>query len=276
MTQRLRMHVKFLGVRGSVPTPTAENLGFGGNTTCLEVRSENNDRLVIDAGTGVRGLNRSPLDDSSDGNLQFHFLMTHFHWDHIQGLPFFAPLFQADSRIAFYSGKDSKTLQRILDVQLSEPYFPAMKSVAATREFIEFGEHPFHHGRITIHPFPLNHPQGAWGYRMESGGAVMVHASDLEHGNPKLDSVLREYSQNADVLIYDAQYSSEEYESKKGWGHSTWLEATRVARDARVKHLILFHHDPIHDDEAIRGIVEQARRQFENTDAAREGSVVSV
>jgi phosphoribosyl 1,2-cyclic phosphodiesterase len=265
-----------MGVRGSVPTPAAEFLGFGGNTTCLEVRSTENDRVVIDAGSGVRGLNRSLLENPAKEDLQFHILMTHFHWDHIQGLPFFAPLFSPACGVTFYSGKAPEILRQILDLQMSDPYFPALGSVAAAREFVEIGNQPFRHGHITIHPFPLNHPQGAWGYRMESGGAVIVHASDLEHGHPKLDSVLREYAQNADVLIYDAQYTGEEYESRKGWGHSTWLEATRVARDAGVKHLILFHHDPLRDDDALRCIVNQARRNFENTDAAEEGCVLSV
>ena len=271
MTHGPGLQVKFWGVRGSAPTPCAENLGFGGNTSCLEVRSSGGDRLLIDAGSGVRGLNHSAPEDGRAGNSQFHFLMTHFHWDHIEGLPLFAPLFQEESRIAFYAGKDPKTLRHILDTQLSGPYFPAMDSVTATREFIEIEEQVFRHGLIAIHPFPLNHPQGAWGYRMESGGSVIVHASDLEHGDSKLDAVLREYARDADLLIYDAQYSCEEYEIKKGWGHSTWLEATRVACDARVKRLVLFHHDPLHDDDTMRWIEGQARRHFENTDAAREG-----
>jgi ribonuclease BN (tRNA processing enzyme) len=111
---------------------------------------------------------------------------------------------------------------------------------------------------------------------MESGGAVVVHASDLEHGNPHLDRVMREYAQNADVLVFDAQYTPEEHASKRGWGHSTWLEATRVARDCHVGQLVLFHHDPGHDDAFLDSIVKQARRHVENTVAAKEGEVVGV
>jgi ribonuclease BN (tRNA processing enzyme) len=129
---------------------------------------------------------------------------------------------------------------------------------------------------LNVYQFPLNHPQGASGYRIEKDGAVIVHASDVEHGEPRMDSILREHAQNADVLIMDAQYTPEEYESKRGWGHTTWLEATRVARDCGVKQLVLFHHDPGHDDRAINEILACAQRQFENTVAAKEGWVCGV
>ena len=272
-----RLQLRFFGVRGSVPTPARENLGFGGNTTCLELRGPDQDLIVIDGGTGVRGLGASLTAEFGSQNLNLHFLMTHFHWDHIQGLPFFAPFFNSGNRITFHSGKSPESAREILEGQMMAPYYPiSFDFLSAAREFAEIGEHPIRHGNMTIHAFPLHHPQGATGYRIESGGATIVHASDVEHGNPHLDSVLREYAQNADVLVYDAQYSPEEYASKKGWGHSTWLEAAQVAMDARVKHLILFHHDPSHSDEIVSDLVLQARRHFENTDAAREGWTVRV
>ncbi|MBI2688442.1 MAG: hypothetical protein HYX27_19230 [Acidobacteria bacterium] len=229
---------------------------------------------MIDAGSGAHRLGQSLLEEPGGRSAHIPILLTHYHWDHIQGLPYFAPVFQKDRRITFWSGKSAASARSALDLQLSEPYFPGWDSAAADREFNEVSKQPFHVGSIAIYPFPLNHPQGAWGYRMESDGGTIVHASDFEHGHPQLDSVLREYARNADVLIYDAQYTSEEYESKKGWGHSTWMEATRVAHAAGVKQLILFHHDPMRDDLALRSIVEEARRQFQNTHAATEGSVV--
>jgi phosphoribosyl 1,2-cyclic phosphodiesterase len=284
MNERSRLQIKFLGVRGSIATPERENIEFGGNTTCLEVRgqqvaeqSPNQEVVVIDAGTGMRRLGLSLAEEFAGRNLNVHLLLTHFHWDHIQGLPFFIPLFESNNRITVHSGRPPATTRKILEGLMAEPYYPLrFDFFAASTEFAEVGERPSKVGDITVHPFPLHHPQGAWGYRFESGGATIVHASDLEHGHPHLDAVLRDYAQNADVLVYDAQYSPEEYSTTKGRGHSTWLEATRVARDARVKHLILFHHDPSHNDATMRQFVTEARRHFENTDAAREGWVVGV
>jgi len=267
------LQLKFFGVRGSIPTPVPENLGFGGNTSCLEVRSGENDLMVIDAGTGARALGRILVER---GDLDVHFWMTHFHWDHIQGLPFFAPLFVQQAGVTFHSRKPPEMVRETLEAELRTPYFPGFEFLTRSRTFAEIDDAACKHGAMTIHSFPLNHPQGACGFRIESGGATIVHASDLEHGDPRLDGILREYAQNADVLIYDAQYSPEEYEGKKGWGHSTWLEAARVARESNVKRLILFHHDPGHDDAAIQSLVEAARRHFENTDAATEGCTIEV
>jgi phosphoribosyl 1,2-cyclic phosphodiesterase len=270
VSDRPRLQLRFLGVRGSFATPVLGNLGFGGNTACLEVCSGDNDRLLIDAGSG---LNTLPGLESAG---RFHLLITHFHIDHVIGLPFFAPMFNSASSLAFWSDKAPRVAASSLDVLLSSPYSPALNSVAATRDYRQVDGGSFRHGSLTVHPFPLNHPQGCLGYRIESEGAAIVHASDLEHGDPRLDATLRDYAQNADVLIYDAQYTDEEYHGKKGWGHSTWREATRVAKDARVKHLILFHHDPTHDDATMNEIVTQARRHFENTDAAQEGQTLSL
>lgn len=270
MREPYRLRLQFFGVRGSRPTPVAANLGFGGNTTCLEVRSAADDLVLIDAGSGLSNVNC----DAHASRL--HFLMTHFHIDHIQGLPFFAPLFESAAQMTFWSHEPPTMVGPTLDVLMSSPYSPALDSVAATREYHQTDGSAFALGAITIHPFPLNHPQGALGYRIESGGATIVHASDLEHGHAELDTVLRDYAQDADVLIYDAQYTDEEYGSKRGWGHSTWREATRVARDAGVKQLMLFHHDPRHDDRTMQAIATEARRHFENTDAAREGVLLTL
>jgi len=276
MPDEHRLTVKFMGVRGSIPTPGPENLGFGGNTTCLEVRSSTGDVLVIDAGSGARMLGLALAGEFAGQKLNLHLLLTHFHWDHIQGIPFFAPLFGASNSVTFHSTTPPEKVRAILDGQMLDPYFPiGFENLPARREFVQAEYQATRLGGIQVHPFPLNHPQGATGYRLEAGGAVIVHASDLEHGDPRLDSILRDHAEGADVLIYDAQYSPEEYESKRGWGHSTWLEAARVARDCHVKQLVLFHHDPGHDDGTVQNFVDQARRTFENTEAAKEGWVTS-
>ncbi len=271
MNSSNELQLRFWGVRGSIPTPTPEHLAFGGNTACIEIRA-GGQLFVIDGGTGARSLGLCLQNEFASTDLQLTFLLSHFHWDHIQGLPFFAPLYRQGNRVTFCSGRGADELQDILEGQMTNPYFPVrFDLLGAARSFVSLpGETP-RNSAVNVHPFPLHHPQGATGFRIEVGGKVVTHASDLEHGDAKFDRTLREYAQNADVLIYDAQYTPEEYESKRGWGHSTWLEATRVARDCKVEQLILFHHDPNHDDNCLRGIQNEARRHFGNTDAAKEG-----
>lgn len=271
MSEPSRLQLTFWGVRGSIPTPAPENLGYGGNTTCLELRLPNDEVVVIDGGTGARQLGLSLLQRFSRNANDIHFLMTHFHWDHIQGIPFFAPLYSPANRVVFHSSRSPAEVLDILEGQMTHPYFPVkFELLAAKREFVQITQEPLTYGDLTVRAFPLNHPQGATGFRLESHGAVIVHACDHEHGNAKLDQTLREYSEGADVLIYDAQFTPDEYPSKAGWGHSTWLEGVKVARDAGVKQLILSHHDPSHSDDMLRGMLDEAKAEFENTALAQE------
>ena len=261
-----RLKLRFWGVRGSIPTPLSQNLGYGGNTSCLEIQLPTGELFIFDAGTGIRDLGAA-LKDPSD----IHLFLTHYHWDHIQGLPFFGPLYNPKCAMTFYSTCYSCGLRESLAGQMVEPYFPVnFEAVSGNRKFVNMGGSPITLGDLTVRPFPMHHPQGAGGYRIESGGASIVYATDHEHGHEKLDAVLREYSQDADVLIHDAQYTPEEYQRFKGYGHSTWEEAVKVALECNVKQLILFHHDPTHDDETVSAIVDRARQRFPNTVGARE------
>jgi phosphoribosyl 1,2-cyclic phosphodiesterase len=256
----------FWGVRGSTPTPVDANLGFGGNTTCIEIRN-GKDRIIIDAGSGIRELGRALA--AQNGPQKIDLFLTHFHWDHIQGIPFFAPLLTAGNKVTFHSCLPATELRERLERQMSNPYFTLdFNAVAAEREFCQ--TRSFRSGELSVNTFPLHHPQGAFGYRIESAGKVIVVATDLEHGDVHLDKVLREFSTGADVLIYDAQYTPAEYQTRKGWGHSTYAEAARVARDAQVNQLVLFHHDPTHDDVKTAQIVSETKLLFENTIAAKE------
>lgn len=267
------LELTFRGVRGSVPTPRASHLAFGGNTSCIEVRvSGESDVLAIDAGTGLDGLGESLMRECGGSSLAVHFLMTHFHWDHIQGLPLFAPLYDPRNRFLFYSELPAAAIEEILEGQMSRPYFPVpFETLEARREFVDTRGREIRLGGLRIRSFPLNHPQGACGYRLEANGAVAVHVSDHEHGDERIDAGIREQAEGADVLIYDSQYTPEEYATKRGWGHGTYCEATRVAQACGVRQLVLFHHNPSHDDECLRSIVATARQDFENTEAAREG-----
>lgn len=267
-----RMKLSLWGVRGSTPTPQRENLGYGGNTSCVEVRLPEGEVFIFDGGTGIRSLGESLEAERDGAGATYKIFLTHFHWDHTQGIPFFAPLYDEKNEVVFHAHNSQFGVEEVLKRQIQAPYFPVdLDRMGAGKEFVRLGDDPLRYGRVTVHSFPLNHPPQTAGYRIESQGAAIVYATDLEHGDPEFDSVLRDYSRNADILIYDSQYTPESYSEHKGWGHSTWLEATRLAEEAGVKQLILFHHDPSHDDETLGGIVAEARRHFAKTDGAREG-----
>jgi phosphoribosyl 1,2-cyclic phosphodiesterase len=267
------MRLRFWGVRGSTPTPQQENLKFGGNTACVEICTPSGESLIFDAGTGIRGLGQLLTEQAAGEPIHAHIFLTHFHWDHIQGLPFFAPLYGTSNSVTFHSGRTGPALQETLEGQMARPYFPVdFAQLAAHRSFLEMpaGE-VLEVAGVRVKPFALNHPQGASGYRIESGNSAIVYATDFEHGNHDLDEILLTHSRNADILICDAQYTPQEYESHRGWGHSTWLHATDLARRAGAKQLVLFHHDPSHDDHIVARIQTEARHEFEGTAAAWEG-----
>jgi phosphoribosyl 1,2-cyclic phosphodiesterase len=267
--------LRFWGVRGSTPTPTIENLTFGGNTSCVEIRTADNRVIILDGGSGIRNLGQSLMKEAGGQNIDASIFLTHFHWDHIQGIPFFAPIYGPNNKVAFYSGIQGRPLQETLEGQMAKPYFPVnFDQVAAQRSFqLIPRQEAVTVGPATVIPFEMNHPQGAAGYRVEIGDVVIVYATDYEHGDPEHDKILRKYSQNADILICDAQYTPAEYESHRGWGHSTWLNAVNVAKEAGARRLFLFHHDPTHDDQSMMRIAEDARMHFENAIAAWEGFV---
>lgn len=269
------MRIVFRGIRGSIPVPYAENLEYGGNTACVEVRSSSGDIVALDGGTGLRDMGISLIEEFGREAIEVAVLLTHYHWDHIQGIPFFDPLFASGNLIRFF-GPGTK-LEEAVTGQMRAPYFPIdFDQTGSRKEFNPVESDPFTIGEFSVYPFPLNHPQGATGYRLEGAEGTVTYATDLEHGDEQFDRILREYAQNSDVLIYDAQYTPEEYERRRGWGHSTWLEATLVAADADVGQLVLFHQDPAHADSDCDEIAKQAGRHFPETVVAQEGLVIEL
>lgn len=273
----------FWGVRGSTPTPERENGRYGGNTPCVELTAPDGTHIILDCGTGLRVLgNRWSHSNALHGG-QSHILVTHYHWDHLQGIPFFHPFFEAQNHFYFYSfesrylGPDS--LRKALESQLASPYFPIdANTMASQRTFrdVSSGENWQIDGvRLTAER--LNHPQGCLGYRLETSAGSIVYATDNEPDGGEYDKSLRRLAQDADVLIYDAQYSPEQLAStRKGWGHSSWLEAVKVARESKVANLVLFHHDPDSSDRTIDGYLSAARQEFPATWAATEGMSINL
>jgi phosphoribosyl 1,2-cyclic phosphodiesterase len=267
-----QLRLKVWGARGAIPTPVAANLGYGGNTTCIEVRHPGLPPIIFDGGSGVRELGTALMQEFPDGG-ECHIFFTHFHWDHIQGLPFFAPVYHPGWRLHFHSVHDPSVLQGYLTGQMCAPYFPVTMPVAqATMIYSRVPEAGMQIGEMSLRRFPLQHPNGAHGYRIDVARHSIVLAFDHEHGDEAVDGGIIEQAAGADILIYDAQYTAAEYEAHRGWGHSTWEHAVRMAQAAGARQLMLFHHDPTHSDDVISGIVEQARSQFPNTGAAKEGS----
>jgi phosphoribosyl 1,2-cyclic phosphodiesterase len=269
------MNVTFWGVRGAIPTPQRENLYFGGETACVEVDAEGR-RIVLDGGTGLRQLGNRMLRSPGPKRFNEDILFSHFHWDHLQGIPYFAPLFM-DGILRFHSHLPVDSLHATLSAVMAAPFFPLpFDAAAATKEYRQFKAYcPFEIGPFLIRSFPLRHPQGCNGFRIECRGHVVVYATDYEHGDAEGDAILLEHASGADLLIADAQYTPEEYPQRVGWGHSTWVEAAKIAAQAKVKRLILFHHDPRRDDNSLSQILALARNIFAPTDAGREGTTIS-
>jgi phosphoribosyl 1,2-cyclic phosphodiesterase len=275
--------LRFWGVRGSTPTVDKATWRYGGNTACVELTTPAGVRVILDCGTGLRMLGRH-LESSPDSEkIEPHIFVTHYHWDHIQGIPFFSPLYAEQNRLHFYSfrseylGADS--LKRVFEAQMAHPYFPVdLSAMSARREFVEVngGDH-FQVPGARVTARWLHHPQGCLGFRFETSAGTIVYATDNEPGNPKLDQSLLELAAGADIFINDAQFSPEVLAtSRKGWGHSSWLEGVKIAREAGVKNLVLFHHDPDSTDKMVDATLREARGKFENVWAAAEGMVMTL
>jgi CheY-like chemotaxis protein/phosphoribosyl 1,2-cyclic phosphodiesterase len=285
------MRIRFWGTRGSLAKPGPTTLRYGGNTSCVEVRTADGTLIVLDCGTGAHGLGQS-LVASGERPLRGHLLITHTHWDHIQGFPFFAPLFIPGNEWDLYApGGLGQHLETTLAGQMEYTYFPVkLNDLGATLRWHDLGEGAFDVGGVRATAHYLNHPALALGYRLEAGGVSVVYATDHEPharalpdpgrpvGPDRRDSPVHredrrhvEFLTGADLVIHDSQYTAEEYPQKVGWGHTPveWTVDYAVAAGAR--RLALFHHDPLRDDDALDRVLEACRRR-----AAAAGSPLEV
>jgi phosphoribosyl 1,2-cyclic phosphodiesterase/CheY-like chemotaxis protein len=264
------MQVRFWGTRGSLAKPGPDTLRYGGNTACVQIVTNAGTLLILDCGTGAHELGRKLLQEST-GPLHGHMLISHTHWDHIQGVPFFAPLFQPGSRWDFYAPQGfGESLRETLAGQMEYTYFPVTPDAfAADIHYHNLGEGSFRIGEITVRTRYLNHPALTLAYRVEADGAAIVYASDHEPHSRALaggdgpidgqDLLHAEFMRGADLVIHDAQYVASEYPQKLGWGHSTHEYAAKLCAAVGVKRLALTHHDPFRSDDALDILVAQAR-----------------
>lgn len=273
---RQGLKIQFWGVRGSIPTPEKDKLRVGGNTPCVALQYASEPPVIIDAGTGLRVLGVH-LSSSLREPFRASILFSHFHWDHIQGLPFFPFLYSEKAELDLYAGVAVDALRATLEGQMMEPYFPVPFAAArARRQYRQVERHGCEIGSLRIRPVHLNHPGGATGYRVDSPNGSMIYVSDHEHGKAEIDNRIVEDARGADIMIYDAHFTPEEYPQFIGWGHSTWLEGAKLADRASVGRLLLFHHSPSRTDHAAGRVLTQAREEFSATDLACENQEISL
>lgn len=279
--------LKFWGVRGSIPTPGASTVLIGGNTSCVEVRTSK-EIIILDAGTGIRALGRALSEEFQGQPLCLTILISHTHWDHIQGLPFFAPAYQKENLLRIIGPEDPMhRLASSLEGQMHRPYFPiAMHQLPGNLIIEELKGRHFDIGTVQVQTIQANHPGTTLGYRLfTSAGSIAYlpdhesfqHLHHPEKSQESQETAFLEFVRGADILILDSQYDRSEYPEHKGWGHGCLEEVVQLAIKAGVHQLILFHHDPDHDDSRIAFFVITARQIASSCgssisiEAAREG-----
>ena len=264
--------LKFWGVRGSIACPSAKYVAIGGNTSCVEIAC-GGDRIIFDCGTGIRNLGHWMLRK----NIQHaHIMLSHTHWDHINGFPFFSPLFRPGLHFTIRAGhlkSEGPGIREVMAGQMNRPFFPVpLDALKAQLDFEDFkGGDTLDVGRATVRTCRLNHPDGATGYRVDYRGRSVCYITDTEHVPDRPDENILALVQGADLMIYDCTYTDREFPSKVGWGHSTWQEGVRLCRMANVKRLAIFHHDPDHDDQFLEKLESEARFMWDGAFLAREG-----
>lgn len=281
------MKLKFWGVRGSIPTPGKHTVRYGGNTPSLELRLDNDELIIFDAGTGIRSFGDHLIKNGE--SISAHLFITHPHWDHIQGFPFFKPAFIAGNELTIVgTERPEKKLNEIIAEQMNKIYFPVqLHELNAKIKFLPIGEgNEIKVSGATVKTMYVNHPGFTVGYRLEYKGKIFVYISDnepydrkaakrltnfeqivkdkYEMGNGDQNQRVFDFCRDADLLIHDATYTPEEYIDRVGWGHSHYLFTLRVATEANVKRLYLFHHDQNHSDDKVDEILRKCKKELKS------------
>jgi phosphoribosyl 1,2-cyclic phosphodiesterase len=277
----MSIHVKYYGVRGSTPTPGMQYDKFGGNTTCVYIKIDGHN-IIIDSGTGIRNLGLDLLKSFPRDGGHAHILFTHTHWDHIQGFPFFIPIYMPNNKFDIYGEtkvipankrNETWTIEDVLSMQQNFMYFPVtIKDLPSHLNFHELhSESVINAGGIEIQCKRLRHPNDSLGFRFNIHKKSYVYCTDIEHSEEMVKE-LAKFAANADVLAYDCQYTPEEYTASKiGWGHSTYEAAAEVAIKANVKQVHMIHHDPLHTDAFLLDMEKSAKKLFKNMTMIPEG-----
>ncbi len=270
----MTLTVRFWGTRGSIPSPGAQTVRYGGNTPCVEVRTTDGLLVVLDAGTGIRELGRSLVERASGAPIRGDIFLTHAHWDHIQGLPFFAPVFQEGNHFTIWGSKAMETsIGRVVRDQMSPVVFPVtFDQLAATIDVKELSDRVALHRAVDVRAFPVQHPGGALGYRftpLNNGNEparALVYISDNELSPAAIYESsatwwrdLVAFCHKASVLVHDSMFTVEEYRQHVGWGHSTYEDAVELALEAEVERLVLFHHKPERTDDEVDRRTDECR-----------------
>jgi phosphoribosyl 1,2-cyclic phosphodiesterase len=270
------LRVTCWGTRGSIPAPGPETVRFGGNTSCVEVRA-GGCRLIFDAGTGIRGLSASL---AAEGPLDAHLFVSHYHWDHIQGFPFLAQLYEPATRLRVHGPMQGDVpVDEALEGQMSPLYFPVpLEAIAASVEFATADGSPWHGDAVRVDAYRVNHPGVTYGYRVTACGAAAVYIPDNELSDapdPEWHRGLVEFVRGADLLLHDAMLTDAEYERRRGWGHSTFAQTVRLAEEAGVRRLHLFHHSPDRSDAELEAIAAALRSGLAGRGSALELEVAA-
>ena len=300
-----KSQLRFWGVRGSYAAPFSSHLGVGGNTSCVEIRSGDH-LLVCDAGTGIIPLGNELM--QQDKIREMLIILTHYHWDHVCGLPFFVPAFVPDWKIDFFGpGESPKLIEEHVSAQMQAPYFPVgTETWLAETNYLSPESDGFQYGPMKINFSNVHHPGITYGYKIEINNKTIVYASDnecmfieksIKHRSDEFNEEEHELFkemiheehqselnliQDADILIHDAQYTPDDYDKKRGWGHSCYIDTINTAIDANVKELYLFHHDPNYDDDTMEAILKHSNEIIKEKGAslichvAKEGMVVDI
>ena len=269
--------VKFWGVRGSYPIPKSED-SFGGNTSCIEVRSTNNELVLLDMGTGLRNFGNSLIKEKTQVR-DINIVLSHFHYDHILGFLMFAPLFINKFNINIFApGESDQEIKTKFESFLNSNFWPvSMGMLTANINFNHYSSGSISiSNNVKVITSPHGHPGGASSIRVEIDRFSVTYITDCEHPESHLNQNVIDIAKNTDILIHDAQYTPEQMPNHKGWGHSSWMHCTEVASKAKAKKLVLFHHNPDHGDSILESIEQDAKKLFENTTSAREGMEIFI